>query len=98
MSLLTEAHDLIHGQREKDYSPPRVNFARIAQVWSAYKGIEFTPEDVAAMMVGLKLCRLANDVNHRDTWIDIAGYCGCWERLSEEPCEDPNPSFSPHSS
>lgn len=82
-SILHRAHALIHGQREEDYAPPKVNFQRIATVWSILLGIDITPEQVAAMMVGLKLCRLANDVNHEDTWMDIAGYVGCWERLRE---------------
>lgn len=82
-SILQRAHDLIFGQRERDYAPPKVNFERIAARWSQHLGITITPERVAAMMVDLKVARLCNDVSHEDTWVDIAGYCGCWERLKE---------------
>jgi hypothetical protein len=39
---------------------------------------EITPEDVAMMMVGLKVARYASKSGFQpDTWIDIAGYAGC---------------------
>jgi hypothetical protein len=41
-------------------------------------GIEFTAEDVAMMMVGLKVARYASKSGFQpDTWIDIAGYAAC---------------------
>lgn len=42
------------------------------------------PEDVCCMMALLKIARLANDVEHRDSIIDAAGYVGLIERCQEE--------------
>jgi hypothetical protein len=83
MSILQEAHELIHGERQGDYGPPKENFQRIASIWSVVLGIEVSVDQVAACMVGLKLARLAHTADHSDSWKDIAGYVGCWERLSE---------------
>ena len=33
MSILTEAEELIHGDRQEAYSHPKVNFATIMHIW-----------------------------------------------------------------
>ena len=82
-SVLTEANRLIHGDRQGVYGHPYHDFTRTATMWSGYKGIEFTPEDVAAMMIQVKLSRLANSPGHRDSVVDIAGYAGTLEMVQE---------------
>lgn len=79
IELLREAAAIIAGDRNKQYGDPSVNFSRTAQIWSVIMGIEFTEEDVAMMMVGIKVARYANKNSgfQADTWRDIAGYAGC---------------------
>ena len=77
--VLKNAGEIIAGIREDHYGKPENNFQRIATMWNAYLGIEsadegLTPKDVAAMMILLKVARLAHTNNHDDSWIDIAGY------------------------
>ena len=51
---------------------------KIAKIWSVTLGIEITNEDVAMMMVGLKVARYASKSGFQpDTWVDIAGYAAC---------------------
>lgn len=83
MSILTDADKIINGQREKDYGTPKENFERIARIWSILLGVDITPSQVALCMVGVKIARLANDIEHEDSWKDVAGYVGCWERLHD---------------
>lgn len=78
VEALREAARIISGERDKQYGGPEENFSRTAKIWSVIMGIEFTPEDVAMMMIGLKVARFANrSVFQKDTWIDIAGYAAC---------------------
>ena len=47
---------------------------RIAKIWGIILEREITPEEVVACMVGLKLARLAENMDKDDSWIDIIGY------------------------
>jgi hypothetical protein len=78
VEALREAAKIIAGDRDVQYGGPEENFTRIAKIWSVIIGKEITPEDVAMMMVGLKVARYASKSGFQpDTWIDIAGYAGC---------------------
>ena len=78
VEALREAAKIITGDRDTQYGGPEENFGRIAKVWSMILGVDVTREDVAMMMVGLKVARYANKSGFQgDTWIDIAGYAGC---------------------
>lgn len=81
-SILLEAERIIHGARRDDYGDVRESFARVADLWSAYLGIEIQPEQVGLCMVLLKIARAANVVT-RDSLVDIAGYAGCVAELIE---------------
>lgn len=72
--LLGEAATLVSSDRNKDYGDPKDNFGDTAALWSAYKGVTFTAHDVAAMMILLKVARLATSPDKWDNWVDIAGY------------------------
>lgn len=74
-------------ERGLDYGNADASFQRIADVWSFLKidviSEKLTPQDVASMMIAMKLCRLETTPNHRDSWIDIAGYAclaACMEK------------------
>ena len=78
VEALREAAKIISSDRNKQYGPPEDNFDRTAKIWSVILGIPISNEDVAMMMVGLKVARYASKSGYQpDTWIDIAGYAGC---------------------
>lgn len=84
--VLEEAHDLIHGERNANYGTPTENFERTAALWNAQlghklaEGQAFTPQDVALLMVQLKMARLVTSPGKRDHYVDAAGYLACgWE-------------------
>lgn len=89
-SLLQRAEETINGQRQADYGDKLQNFSQIAMIWQgilAHKllpNAAISPEDVAAMMIGLKLSRVAKTPDHTDSWLDIAGYAGCVDILQQE--------------
>ena len=88
-SILTEAHTIIYGDREKTYGHPAKNLKTIAAMWSAYMNnmddgnFAVTAKDVAAMMMLVKVARYANDPSHRDNLVDICGYAALIERCDE---------------
>lgn len=75
--ILHEAEQSICGQRELDYGSPEDNFQIIADLWSAYSGINFSAQDVAMMMILLKIARIKNGGGTGDSFVDIAGYAAC---------------------
>ena len=92
MSVLKEANLIIYGDREKTYGHPSKNLQTIADMWTAYVNsasdgalvdMAFTPEDVAVMMILVKTARLANNITHRDSVVDICGYAALIERCDE---------------
>jgi len=88
-SILEEAQRLIHGDRNKNYGHPRENFSDIAALFSGYLGVEVSDIDVANLMILVKVARVKGTGYHRDSFVDIAGYAGCVERIYEEPVELP---------
>ena len=92
MSILTTAEELINGQRAQDYGDAWENHVRIARLWQAYKpGYEFSAEDVAVMMILLKIARFMENGYHHDTVTDIAGYAGVLEKLQPTPPQGVKP-------
>ncbi|WP_181022357.1 DUF6378 domain-containing protein [Mycobacterium avium] len=82
-TVLQEAERIINGQRREDYGSVSESFNLIAGMWSAYLGKELSGHDVANLMVLLKIARAKNGY-HRDSYVDIAGYAGCTEKLEQE--------------
>lgn len=89
--ILLTANSLVNGDRNRDYDDPIDNFDRISAFWNVYlDGIghrPLEPHDVALLNVLQKIARLQHSKDHRDSWVDIAGYAGCgWDCLwSPEP-------------
>lgn len=81
-TLLQQAHEIIHGDREQTYGNPQKNLDTIAALWSIHlsrtteENITLTARDVCGMMILLKQARLMNTPDHRDSLMDIAGYAG----------------------
>ena len=83
--FLDKAEELINGPRAHEYGDAGYNHYRIAQIWGVILGMDITPEQVCACMIGLKLARLANDrhMKQDDTWVDIAGYAALGGEISQ---------------
>lgn len=84
-ALLTEANRLVNGDRNHTYGEPVDDYTKVAALWNAYlDGLvikngthRLEPHDAIALMILLKVARLGNDPDHRDSWVDIAGYAAC---------------------
>ena len=83
--LLKEAIRITTSDRNAAYGNPEDNFANIAAYWSSYLtqstkvDIVISPQDVAHMMILMKVARLATNPTHYDSLLDIAGYAACGE-------------------
>ncbi len=81
--LLQQAISITTGDRNAAYGNPEDNFANIASYWMRYltqaKNVDIviTPQDVAHMMILMKMARLATNPAHYDSLLDIAGYAAC---------------------
>lgn len=81
--LLQQASDITSNDRNKAYGNPEDNFRNIAAYWMKYLtqstdlDIVITPQDVAHMMILMKMARLATNPSHYDSLLDIAGYAAC---------------------
>lgn len=78
--IADEAKRIVSGARRAAYGKPEQNFERISAMWTAYakaKGwpIEFEASDVSPMMILMKLARVVETKDHRDSMVDIVGYC-----------------------
>lgn len=82
-SVLNEANRIVNGERANTYGGPEDSFKTIAGLWEAYLTkpgktfVTISPSDVAIMLALLKVARLKNSPNHRDSWVDLAGYAAC---------------------
>lgn len=78
--LLEKAEFIVNGKRDAEYGGPEKSFNDIADLWCAYLGQPdlISPEDVAIMMILLKVARLkGSEYESIDSWVDIAGYAAC---------------------
>jgi hypothetical protein len=86
-TILEEAATIVDGDRERTHGDPGRNLRAIANMWDAWllargwSGNGLTTDDVACMMVMLKLARLAHDPTHRDSQVDACGYVRLMERI-----------------
>ncbi len=74
--LLLEAQKAV-ADRHQIYGHPEDNFRRVADLWSVILDHSITVEDVALCLIALKIARLTESPNHRDSMVDIAGYAAC---------------------
>jgi hypothetical protein len=86
--VLTKAHELITGARQKSYSHPYEDYSRTVSIYNALKGEDLmTAEDGILFMVCVKLSRLMHELesgqNLPDNLIDAAGYLGCLAMVRE---------------
>jgi hypothetical protein len=88
------ADELVNGDRQDVYGDPHTNHQRIADLWNAYLSGSpsdvIRPTDATVMMLLLKVARLMHSSDHKDTWVDIAGYAqvGYWCATKEVENQD----------
>lgn len=91
--ILDTAKKIVTQERQDQYGTPEANFDTIARLWTAYlnaaiglEGVDvyLSGEHVAAMMILLKVARIASGSGKDDNWIDIAGYAACGGEIFSE--------------
>lgn len=73
-TILDAATTCVCKERNDQYGEPEDCFQDIANLWAAYKGVDFDPFDVAMMMALLKVARAKANPKHTDNYIDLCGY------------------------
>ena len=86
--ILDEAIRTVY-ERPETHGEPEDSFETIAELWSDFlraSGVEanLSGDDVANMMVLLKVARNALGHYNSDNWVDIAGYAENGARLDRE--------------
>ncbi len=71
---LDAAKQCVCSDRNQQYGSPAVNIKKIAELWTTYKGVEFSPKDVGVMMALLKIARISSGQSKDDNYIDACGY------------------------
>lgn len=72
-TLAADAVQAVTGPRQRDYAHPKINFQRIANLWSIVLDVDITPEQVALCMIQVKIAREMNR-HTRDNIVDLIGY------------------------
>lgn len=78
--VLTKALDIINGERQQTYGDPKECFRLIAELWSYYLGKNINSEDVAMLMILMKIARAKNNYN-QDNFVDICGYAALADEI-----------------
>lgn len=78
---LDTAKKCVMGDREQDYGTPESNFATIASFWSDYLDKDISAQQVADMMILMKISRIKNGGGTGDSYVDIAGYAACGNEI-----------------
>lgn len=85
-SVLEEAQRVVYGAREKEYGHPIVSLSQIAEMWTGFMSartgsmVVLLKQDVANMFILAKMARTFNSPQHRDSWVDMAGWAGVGAR------------------
>jgi hypothetical protein len=65
---------LISTLRDVEYGSPNVSMLRISRLWSNYLGYSIDPHEVAVCMLLLKVSRISEQAEHKDSYFDIINY------------------------
>ena len=81
--LLKNALDAVT-VRGSAYGDAYTNHKRIADIWSVILQTEVRPDQVAPMMIGVKLARLVETPDHEDSYVDMAGYAATGSQVTDD--------------
>lgn len=81
-NILQEADKLTSQDRAEQYGHPAIEFKKVADLWAAYKGVEFTADDVGVFMMLLKMVRHSYKYKY-DNLVDACGYLRCMEKIQD---------------
>lgn len=87
LSILSKAEAIISGQRQTVNGKPERSFEQIAARWSLTVGSTITAQQVALMMVDMKMVRALQGVTtegHDDHFVDMAGYVALAAELGDK--------------
>ena len=73
-NILADATTCVVKDRNKAYGEPKENHERIARLWSVILEREVKPHEAALCMAAVKIARLIETPDHRDSWVDGCGY------------------------
>ena len=88
-STLEQAAQAVLRDRNKEYGEPEDLYQPVAAKWSATLGAPVSPAQVILCLIDLKTCRLAHNITHADSWIDVAGYAACGAEVATADAPDP---------
>lgn len=84
---MNEAHELVNGDRQAAYGPPKSSYDAMAKVWSGMMVhklyLDLTAEDVVLLLAAMKLRREAFRPK-RDNRVDTHGYLLVLAHCKEE--------------
>lgn len=72
--LLSEAIRLTEGDRNKTYGSPYGNLSLTARLVSTFIGTTVTASQMAVIMALVKIARLVQTPDHKDSHLDAAAY------------------------
>lgn len=99
-SVLSEAREVINGERQDAYGNPEDSFSEIAKLWTAYLSgrgegnMTICPHDVAMMMALMKVARIKKGYSFgfkgvkRDSYVDLCGYVALACDIAESEAAD----------
>lgn len=82
------AQRLVGGDRQDQYGHPIEDFTRTAGAINALYGTDFGPRDIPIIMTCVKLSRVIQSPNKRDSIVDAIGYMLTYEMVAERE-DDP---------
>jgi hypothetical protein len=75
-------------ERGSIYGSSQSNHERISELWSAYYGSYISPMQVSLMQLLVKVSRLSETPNHKDSVKDIVGYATIYQELFDSYDKD----------
>ena len=75
--VLETALKTVCEERKDQYGELENNFEDIAKLWTYWLDVKVSAEDVAIMMLLLKVARARTGKFHADNFVDMAGYAAC---------------------